>query len=377
MKITRRDFLKEGAAATVAAALGGRALAQKADGRPFMLGVNMLAGGAPEEIEARFERMKALGITEARVDWEWRGVERTKGAYDWAATDRLVSLARKHGVTLFPIVHYAPDWAVSGPKPEGVFELAPREEAFAEYAKFLAASVDRYGSIKNWQVWNEPNGKEFWGPKPDAGAFVKLMRAVDKELGQRRKNITLVHAGLSKADHVFLEKLWEKDKDYGQRFDVMALHPYFFNPRGGVRAVDALDGDDPGAAKAGFVGSVSDAGFLPKVFNVANLMALKGAKKPIWITEIGFMAGDKNPYAVDEAKEKELATHTLRYIDEKLTSRAFGKGARGGMPASVERVYWFSLDDYAFPKDMGSFGLFRRDGSMRPQADAIKDYISR
>jgi polysaccharide biosynthesis protein PslG len=380
--LSRRGFLKAAGAGAAILALGGRpetSFAQKAAGKPLMLGVNMLFKGTPEEIEARFTRMKSLGITEARLDWEWRAVEKTKGEYDWSALDALVKLADKHNVTLFPIVHYAPDWALPDrKKPEGIFEMAPREDAFADYAKFLAASIDRYGSkIKNWQVWNEPNNKDFWGPEPDPEAFVKLMTAVDAGLGkERRGKVRLVHAGLSKADVSYMWQLWDRDKDYGRLFDVMAIHPYFFNPRGGVREVEAVDGDDKAAAPMGFIGSTTDGGFLPKVFNIAQFMKLKGSPKPIWITEIGFMAGNKNDWAISEDKEEKLASATLKYIDEKLTSRAFGEGIKGTAPG-VERVYWFALDDYAFPQDMGNFGLFRLDGSKRPHARVVEDYIRR
>ncbi len=345
---------------------------------PFVLSINMLANGTPAEIEARFKRVKSLGMTEARLDWEWRSAEKIKGTYDWTTLDTLVSLAKKHEITLLPIVHYAPAWALPDKtKPEGVFEMAPRADAFPDYAKFLAASIDRYGHIKNWQVWNEPNIKEFWGPKPNPSDFLALMHAVEKELGDRRGKITLVHAGLSKADYVFLWQLWELDANYGRLFDVMALHPYFFNPRGGVRAVDEVDGDEDNYAALGFIGSSSEHGFLSKVFNVQLYMTLKGAPKPIWITEIGFMAGDKNPYAISEQAEAELAAKTLDYIAGNLTTAPFGKGARKDLAARVERVYWFALDDYAFPQDMGNFGLYRLDGSERPQAAVIKERLAK
>ncbi|MEK6747301.1 MAG: hypothetical protein AABY33_09775 [Pseudomonadota bacterium] len=88
------------------------------------------------------------------------------------------------------------------------------------------------------------------------------------------------------------------------------------------------------------------------------------------------MAGDKNIWAVPEDREEKLAAATLKYIDEKLTSRAFGEWVRN-TPPGVERVYWFALDDYAFPQDTGNFGLFRLDGSERPQSRVIKEYIGR
>jgi hypothetical protein len=364
-----------------------QAYGQSSSSASFQMGVNILwGGGDTAALEKRFARMKSLGLTEARIDWEWRAVESKKGIYNWSSMDQLMSLAAKNGIALFPIVHYAPNWALpTTKKPDGVYEMAPREDAFAAYAKFLAASIDRYGPqgkapvafkpIKYWQVWNEPNGKEFWGPSPNAASFVKLMKAVDKTLGQRRRNIALVHAGLSKADSVFLWQLWDNDPDYGQLFDIMAVHPYFFNPSGGVRPVDAIDSDDPESAPMGFIGSKYDGGFLSKIFNIQLFLTLKKAPKPIWITEIGFIAGKGNPYAISESNEAVLASKTLAFIDGHLTDKPFGKGARGDLPAHVEKVFWFSLDDYGFPQDTGNFGMFRMDGSPRPLADVIKNFL--
>lgn len=349
-------------------------------------GVTILWGdGSASQLEGRFERMKAVGLTEARIDWEWRAVEKKQGVYDWTAMDRLVTLAHKHGITLLPIVHYAPEWALpKKKKPSDVYEMAPRPDAFPAYAAFLAASIDRYGPngnatvtftpIKNWQVWNEPNIPQFWGPSPNPADFVDLMTTVEKTLGPRRGTIRIIHAGLSKADFSFLWQLWDKDPKYGRLFDVMALHPYFFNPKGGVRAVDQIDGDEKEYAALGFIGSSSDHGFLSKVFNIQLFLTLKGTPKPIWVTEIGFMAGDKNPYAITEEKEAELAKETLAFIDTKLGSEPFGRGARGDIAANVERVYWFTLDDYGFPNDTGNFGIYRMDGTARPLADVIQNH---
>lgn len=353
------------------------------------LGTNILwDNGDPVKLDSSFRRMKALGMKNARVDWEWRVVESRKGSYDWTALDRLVELAHKNGVNLLPIVHYAPDWAlVSGEKPEGTYQMAPRREAFQAYADFVAASINRYGPggdapvaftpITAWQIWNEPNGKEFWGPAPDPAAFTELMETTARTLAFARSQIRIVHAGLSKADHVFLWSAWEADKNYGRTFDILAVHPYFFNPRGGVRAPDAMDKDRADVAALGFVGNPDDVGYLGKVFNLQLFLTLKGTPKPIWITEIGFMAGNGNPWAVSETTQTDLARDTLAYITTRLTDRPFGEGLRGDLAANVQRVYWFTLDDYGFPNDTGNFGLYRMDGSIRPFTESvIKPFLS-
>jgi hypothetical protein len=139
----------------------------------------------------------------------------------------------------------------------------------------------------------------------------------------------------------------------------MAAHSYFFSPHGGVRGVHEVDGNDPEYSKLGFIGSKDDHGYLPKVFNVKQFLDLKKCPKPVWITEIGFMANkegrlSKNPWVVKEDEALRLTQETLRYFRD--NKKRLG----------IERVYWFILGDYNFPYAMGNFGVYDRNGKARP-----------
>jgi len=204
---------------------------------PLSIGINAMWGPGDEPtLRKRFQKARALGVTQVRLDWEWRRVETTRGKYDWRSMDTLVRVAQEEEIELLPIVHYAPNWALRPEsKPADVYEMAPKEEAFADYARFLKACIERYGPggkftpILYWQVWNEPNIKNFWGPEPDAIAFTRLMRQVQRETRELRPAVKLVHAGLSKSDLIFFWQLWEADPHYGDTFDIMAVHPYLFD----------------------------------------------------------------------------------------------------------------------------------------------------
>lgn len=356
----------------------------------FELGVNFLWDkGNTEKIESSFMRMQKMGIKTARTDLEWRAVEEIKGSYKWSKIDNLVEIAHKYNIELLPIVHYAPRWAVPAgiTKPPGIYELALSENSYGEYSKFLNAAIDRYGPggnapvkfipITNWQIWNEPNMKEFWYIKTGflspwdaseaAAKFVKFMRVVTDGLGSHRNKINVIHAGLSKPDTDYMWHLWNNDPSYAERFDVMAIHSYFFNPKGGVREVDAIDdSDDLAYSKMGFIGSKHDHGYLQKIFNVKNFLELKKSPKPIWVTEIGFMANksgptSKNPWVIKESKSLSITKQTLEYF----TNHKQRLG--------VDRVYWFVLDDYNLPNYTGNFGIYRSNGSKRGNMPDIID----
>ncbi|TBO30360.1 hypothetical protein EYS42_11760 [Aquabacterium lacunae] len=365
-----------------------QAQAAASAGRMPALGINVLWGpGDDATLQQRFQKVRRLGLQEVRIDWEWRIVEKQKGKYDWRALDRLVNTAHKEGVRLLPIVHYAPAWALPDlHKADDVYELAPSPDHLGDYARFLKASIERYGPqgnapitwtpITHWQVWNEPNVKMFWGPKPDARAFTALYKVVHEHLRPVRARIQLVHAGLAKPDIEFMWQLWEANPAHGETFDVMAVHSYLFHWWDGIREAEAMDKDDRKASAMGFVGSIDDPGFLGKVFNIQLFMTLrKSGGKPIWITEMGYFVSNKR-LGVDEAGQARRLQQDLSFVTQRLTDRPYGTGARS-IPTGVQRVYWFALEDYPSPDGMGSFGVYRPDGSLRPAGDALRRLTQR
>jgi hypothetical protein len=350
-----------------------------------VIGMNVLwIPGDTATLRERFRKARALGVREIRLDWEWRQAEARRGEYVWDKFDTMVRAAHDEGVSLLPIVHYAPDWALrSGRKPADVYEMAPRDDAFPDFARFLLASMRRYGPggsaafaftpIRHWQVWNEPNLPQFWGPRPDAAAFSRLMRQVATTVEPVRSQVRLVHAGLSKVDIEFMWHLWDANPQHGSTFDVLAVHPYVFDGRDGIRLPEAMDADDDKAGPMGFVGSVKDGGYLGKVFNLQLFMQLRGARdKPIWITEMGYFVA-RHRLGVNEAQQAERLTRTVDFVSRRLTKEPFGSGARA-TPANVERLYWFCLEDYPSPEGLGSFGVYRPDGTQRPAAAALQSY---
>lgn len=358
----------------------------------FELGINFLWDkGDARKLESSFKRMQQMGIKSARTDFEWRGVEKRQGQYDWRKTDQLVMLAHKYDIELLPIVHYAPEWALPKDlvKPEGIYELALTKDSYDDYSRFLNAAIDRYGPrgnapvpfkpINSWQIWNESNNKDFWYIKPDgwfqswdmaeaAKQFTDFMDVVVNGLGERKNQINIVHAGTSKSDITYMWHLWNNDPQYCNKFDTMAVHSYFFNPKGGVRPIDGLDKDDKEYAQLGFIGSKDDHGYLQKIFNVKHFLDLKKCPKPVWVTEIGFMANQtgklpQNPWVVKEGEALSLTQGTLQYLNQH-------KDRLG-----VDKVFWFILDDYNFPHAMGNFGVYKSNGKARPgMIEALSPY---
>ena len=56
---------------------------------------------------------------------------------------------------------------------------------------------------------------------------------------------------------------------------------------------------------------------------------------------------------------------------KRLADQPYGQGTRA-LAANVQRLYWFSLEDYPSPEGLGSFGVYRPDGTLRPAGEALR-----
>ena len=96
----------------------------------------------------------------------WADINTAKGVYDWTNLDNLVSLAQSHGVDLIYTFGRTPAWASSNPtgscpsNPDGSCYPPSNQQ---DWKDFVAGISARYaGTIKYWELWNEPNASNFW-----------------------------------------------------------------------------------------------------------------------------------------------------------------------------------------------------------------------
>jgi hypothetical protein len=126
-------------------------------GQPFVKGVDTnIQGWGAAALPTIASEMSSLGVNWAREDLSWSDVESQKGVFDWSSFDKIVYDAQARGITILPIVGYAPSWSSPGDS--------------ADYAAFVKAAVERYGpgtraNLPWWELWNEPYFAYAWGNK--------------------------------------------------------------------------------------------------------------------------------------------------------------------------------------------------------------------
>jgi hypothetical protein len=152
-------------------------------------------------------KMRKTGIRYVRFDLFWHEIERAKGVYIWGPFDRMIMSLKRHDLKPILILDYGNK--LYQPEGGGI----RTEEARQGFANFAAAAVARYnnripGII--WEVWNEPNSNNFWGPKRNADEFVALIKAAVPAMRKADPTATIVSGGI-------LELFWSVTQAYLER----------------------------------------------------------------------------------------------------------------------------------------------------------------
>jgi len=157
----------------------------------------------------------------ARMDFQWGGIERTKGQYDFSAYDNLYNeLSRaSHPVACYWILDYGNPLYDGGHPPI-------TSDAIQAFVNFAVAGITHFkGRGIIWEMWNEPNGG-FWYPVANATAYSILANAVGKAIRGNSgiSSETYVGPATSGIDFKYIETTFQHGLlDY---FDAVSVHPY-------------------------------------------------------------------------------------------------------------------------------------------------------
>ncbi len=138
--------------------------------------------------EPCYPYMAQLGAKWARVQTGWNRCEPAMGKYDFAWLDGIVDRLRSIGIQPWFNLGYgnriytpeAPNDFATGWVP--LWDDAAREA----WLRFVRALGEHFRDrVKHWEIWNEPNIKNFWKPHPSNPAeyvrFVELTAPVIRQ----------------------------------------------------------------------------------------------------------------------------------------------------------------------------------------------------
>jgi hypothetical protein len=300
---------------------------------------------------AEMQRMAASGVGAVRVLVNWNKVEPRQGIRDWSYYDDYVGRLAAAGLQVQPLLLGVPTWLPLRPP---LYSPLAR----GSWQSFVGELAGRYGRnglfwrqhpslpylpLVDWEVWNEPNLKGYWGGRPSPRKYVRLLRLTGAGLRSTDPQARIGIAGIFPPPRArygvslkaFMRGIY-RVHGAGRAFDAVSIHPYAARPNGVLAACRELR----------------------RIMNERHDRAT-----PIWITEVGWSTGGvgwaKSPYRASEAAQAKFLSRTyLRLIA--LRSRL-----------RLQRVVWHTWQD-AQPGTPWTInmGLIHNDESAKPSLAA-------
>lgn len=315
----------------------------------------------PVSVE-QMQRLKAGGVDSIRVPVSWGSVQPVKGgALNWSDADSFVKAAATARLEILPFLSTAPSWAVPVDRRFGAPAFLPVRSGAqrAGWTNFVKQAILRYGPrgtfwtenpavprkpLRTWQVWNEPNFKYFVArPNPvEYGKLVKITAAAIKAADPGAQAILAglfarpIEATFNKrppqayfaAD--FLDQMYESTPGIKSKFQGVALHPY--------------------------TGSWKN--LTSRIEEVRSVLKIhRDIGKGLWMTELTWSSEPpqrNNSFAKGPAGQARELKGAFRLFRDKQRKW------------NLQRIYWFSINDYAgLCNFCGGSGLF--DANSRPK----------
>jgi len=316
-------------------------------------------------------KMKRAKVEQFRFGFNWP--DPVLGSCDWSETDQVVGSLASKGIPALPVLFGSPHWISHNQvKPP----LGSQNQRDA-WKGFLRAAVKRYGPggtywtdtidplglnsvlgpyhsqfglnapvvpVRAWQIWNEPNGKPFWAPRPSARQYAKLLKLSHSAINGADPNAQVVLAGLVGYGQIqawtFLGQLYRAHAK--PNFDAAALHPY---------AKDLSHLRDE-------VGLYRDA-----------MKKHRDKQTPLWITELGWGSrSGGGPYNKGKSGQKRILSQSFKMLVHHGAWR-------------INHLFWFDWRDpggrTAGPPGCtwcSSAGLLKHNRNPKPAYRAFKHF---
>jgi hypothetical protein len=187
---------------------------------PDGFGVNIHFTGQPRDLDLIAE----AGFKFIRMDLSWSGIERQKGVYNFERTgyDALTEGCTKRGIRILYILDYSNNLYESD-------RSVRTEQGRKAFAAFAEAAAKRYaGKRILWEIWNEPNIRQFWNPQPSADDYSKLVAETTPLVERADPTGLIVAPATSGIPLGWLEQCFKQG--LLSHVDVLSVHPYRAKP---------------------------------------------------------------------------------------------------------------------------------------------------
>ena len=124
-----------------------------------------------------YKPLGECGFKWVRIHSGWNRTEKTKGVYDFKWLDEIVDQFLANGVTPWLDLLYGNTLYTHNADNEDAWGFPPvyTEEERAGWRAYISALVAHFKDrVLYYEIWNEPDGGQFWKPQPDATFYGKF-----------------------------------------------------------------------------------------------------------------------------------------------------------------------------------------------------------
>lgn len=255
----------------------------------------------------------AIRLHDANVTW--LDLEQNPGVWNWQKLDRIVFNALSAKVDILLPLQGTPTWAASDSTTKGAYGMGantmPKNiEYWNAYVNKVATQYK--GKIAAYEIWNEPNLKQFFNGTPEELAI--LVKSASKIIHAVDPNAKVVCSGITGDYGIdWLKRFFATG--VGKSCDVISYHFYTHH--------------EPPEAMVSTIKAVKSA---MSEYGLSNL--------PLWNTETGWLIGRKSKIDYEAAGFKADA----KVIDQFDAANYISRSLIIAKWLDVGRFYWYSWD---------------------------------
>lgn len=234
----------------------------------------------------------------------WPDLEPRRDEWHFDTLDKYLDLAEQHHVGVLLVLGLTPAWASARPREKSAYKpgFAAEPKDLDDWRVYVRTVSQRYKErIQAYEIWNEPNLKEFWTGSVEQ--MVTLTRVASEVIrGVDPQAIVVSPSPTSEGGLKWLAQFLSQRG--GQDVDVVGYH-FYVTPK-------------PPEA------------IVPLVHQVKATIKNNGlGDKPVWNTETGWSGPKPLP-------------------SEELAAAYLARAYILNWAAGVERLYWYSWDNHGW-----------------------------
>jgi hypothetical protein len=218
------------------------------------------------EVEADFRLFQTLEIGTWRGRLRWADFEPERGTYDFDWLHEFAALARRHHLMLRPSIAHTPEWAArAGGADMETWNNPPADlDDWRRFTTALGAALARHSHVASFEIYNEPNARQWW--EGTAVDYADVLTTGARAFRASAPGRMVLFGGLTMPGVEWLEQVCQVPQASGS-FDVLPIHSY---PESSSSTDDTVE--DFVAGLDGFLATADQA----------------CGRKAIWINETGF-----------------------------------------------------------------------------------------